>query len=535
MVALIGAAGFAASFAIFSMTAPAMSAASAAAAATVCGILALLLHTSFRTRRSYLQNRRMLMALDNMSQGLCMYDGNERLLFCNGPYRELYQLSEAISAPGTPLANILAFRAANGTFLSDPSEFRRKLVADMAAGKSTSAEVTTPDGRVLLIKNCGMPGGGWVGSHDNITDQRNAELERASIQKQQDRRAMIERAIGAFRLRVEEHLHAASTGATAMRTTATALRATSDRTSSSAVGAVSASNEASVNVETAAVAADELATSIGEIGRQLSLTTGIVQSAVNEAQGTNARIDALSLAAKKIGDVIKLIRDIAGQTNLLALNATIEAARAGDSGKGFAVVASEVKSLAVQTAKATEDISTLITTVQTATSGAVGAIGRISGRMEEIDECASAVSAAVEQQSAATSEISQNVAGAAGSTPAGRVRAWRGCRRRDRDRARGGKRAGGCARGRSRGGRIAHRGRRLPGPRRGLENNRQPVEKSRNRGRGRDRDDPGDDDVVGDAPAHRRHPLRRADADDRAGDGVRRRHRNAERRSPRTT
>jgi methyl-accepting chemotaxis protein len=166
-------------------------------------------------------------------------------------------------------------------------------------------------------------------------------------------------------------------------------------------------------VETAAVAADELTGSIGEIGRQLGLTTDIVRAAVNEAQGTNEQIAALAQAAQKIGDVIKLIRTIAGQTNLLALNATIEAARAGEAGKGFAVVASEVKSLAVQTAKATEDISQLIMSVQGATSSAVAAIGRIAGRMQEIDRYATAVSSAVEEQSAATAEISQNVASAA--------------------------------------------------------------------------------------------------------------------------
>jgi methyl-accepting chemotaxis protein len=138
----------------------------------------------------------------------------------------------------------------------------------------------------------------------------------------------------------------------------------------------------------------------------------VVRAAVTEAQGTNAQIAALAQAAQKIGDVIKLIRNIAGQTNLLALNATIEAARAGEAGKGFAVVASEVKSLAVQTAKATEDISKLILSVQQATSGAVAAIGRISTRMQEIDSYATAVSAAVEEQSAATGEISQNVASA---------------------------------------------------------------------------------------------------------------------------
>jgi methyl-accepting chemotaxis protein len=167
------------------------------------------------------------------------------------------------------------------------------------------------------------------------------------------------------------------------------------------------------NVETAAVAADELTGSIGEIGRQLSLTTDIVRAAVGEAKGTNEQIAALAQAAQKIGDVINLIRTIAGQTNLLALNATIEAARAGEAGKGFAVVAAEVKSLAVQTAKATEDIAQLIMAVQGATSGAVAAIGRIATRMREIDSCATAMSPAVEEQNAATAEISQNVAGAA--------------------------------------------------------------------------------------------------------------------------
>jgi methyl-accepting chemotaxis protein len=156
-----------------------------------------------------------------------------------------------------------------------------------------------------------------------------------------------------------------------------------------------------------------LSGSIGEICRQLNLTTDIVRAAVGEAQGTNRQITALAQAAKKIGDVVMLIRAIAGQTNLLALNATIEAARAGEAGRGFAVVASEVKSLAVQTAKATEDISKLIGSVQSSTGGAVNAIGRIADRMQEIDGCATAVSAAVEQQSAATTEISQNVASAA--------------------------------------------------------------------------------------------------------------------------
>jgi methyl-accepting chemotaxis protein len=201
-----------------------------------------------------------------------------------------------------------------------------------------------------------------------------------------------------------------------MRATAAGLLKFSSQTSERAVGAVSASNEASANVETAATAAEELNGSIIEINRQIELTAAIVRKAVGEARSTNDQIAALSRAAQKIGDVIKLIRAIAGQTNLLALNATIEAARAGESGKGFAVVASEVKTLAVQTAKATEEISKQIGAVQAAAAGAVGAIARISGRMQEIEGVASAVEGSVQQQSTATGEISRNVVSAAEST-----------------------------------------------------------------------------------------------------------------------
>jgi methyl-accepting chemotaxis protein len=174
--------------------------------------------------------------------------------------------------------------------------------------------------------------------------------------------------------------------------------------------------EASTNVAVAATATDELSGSIGEISQQLVRTTEVVRNAVTDAQSTNEEIKGLAAAAQNIGDVVELIRNIAGQTNLLALNATIEAARAGESGRGFAVVASEVKSLAVQTAKATEDISGQILSVQASTGGAVEAIHRITNRMLEIDRYASVVAAAITQQNAATSEISHNVASAARGT-----------------------------------------------------------------------------------------------------------------------
>ena len=158
---------------------------------------------------------------------------------------------------------------------------------------------------------------------------------------------------------------------------------------------MSASNEASTNVETAAVAADELSGSINEIGRQLAQTTEIVRVAVTEAHGTNSQITALANAAQKIGDVIKLIRAIAGQTNLLALNATIEAARAGEAGKGFAVVASEVKQLANQTSHATGEISHQVAEIQDATKRAVGEITSIAGIIRDLTGVATSIAAAV--------------------------------------------------------------------------------------------------------------------------------------------
>jgi len=203
---------------------------------------------------------------------------------------------------------------------------------------------------------------------------------------------------------------------TELQNTAQSMAATAERTSEQSTAVAAASEEASTNVQTVASAADELSSSIEEVGRQVTDSADIAKSAVEEAAKTNASVEGLAVAANKIGEVVELINDIASQTNLLALNATIEAAGAGDAGKGFAVVANEVKSLANQTAKATDEIGSQIGEIQSATNEAVGAIKGISETIGKINEISSAIATAVEEQGAATSEIARNVQQASAGT-----------------------------------------------------------------------------------------------------------------------
>jgi len=219
-----------------------------------------------------------------------------------------------------------------------------------------------------------------------------------------------------FESNVKTVVESVASASTEMEMSARTLSATAEEGSSQSTAVAAASEEASTNVQTVAAAAEQLAQSVEEVGRQVQQSSTIASNAVSEAQKTNEEVEGLATAAEKIGEVVGLINDIASQTNLLALNATIEAARAGDAGKGFAVVATEVKSLADQTATATEDISSQISAIQNATENAVKAIKGISGTIGELSEISSAIASAVEEQSAATREIAQSVEQAAAGT-----------------------------------------------------------------------------------------------------------------------
>jgi len=267
--------------------------------------------------------------------------------------------------------------------------------------------------------------------HDEIAAMANSlqifregmiEARALSADQDKDRTAKAERAsrvesrIVEFEAAVRNALDGLQKSATSMQTTAQNMSTTADRSSALVNAVASAAEETSVNVQTVSSGTEELSTSIAEIGRQVITSAEIARKAVDEAGQTDATMQGLAENADRISVVVDLIQTIASQTNLLALNATIEAARAGEAGRGFAVVASEVKDLANQTAKATDEIRSQISSMQQVTTSAVGAIRSISSTISEINEVTTAIAAAVEQQGAATREIARNIQHAAGGT-----------------------------------------------------------------------------------------------------------------------
>ncbi|WP_395015825.1 methyl-accepting chemotaxis protein [Dongia sp.] len=303
----------------------------------------------------------------------------------------------------------LAIRALVSKPLVGMTEAMKQLAAgDMAVeipGAARRDEIGAMSAAVSVFKENAVKVKALAAEQEEMKARSAAERKAETLRLAED----FERAVGGI-------VKGVADAAGALKTSAQTMSATAAEANQQTAMVASASNETTSSVQTVSAAAEELSASINEIARQIKESNDVAARAVREAETTNQQVAALATAAQKIGDVVRLIEEIASQTNLLALNATIEAARAGEAGKGFAVVASEVKTLATQTSRATEEITSQISAVQAATQSSVQAIDRIGETIRSISSISGSIAAAVEEQTAATREIARNVEHAAQGT-----------------------------------------------------------------------------------------------------------------------
>jgi len=298
-------------------------------------------------------------------------------------------------------------------FILKPLETLKRAMASLASGNTATAIPATQRqdelgdmARTVVVFKDNML------ATERMRREQDQEREAATQERRKARLVLADE----FERSVGKIVGVVDDSASGMSSAASSLNRTAEQTSHQATTVSAAAEQASANVQTVAAASEELASSIAEISRQVSEATRVARQGVEEAGRTDRQVQGLAASSEKIGEVVNLIADIANQTNLLALNATIEAARAGEAGKGFAVVASEVKNLASQTARATEEISSQISGIQAATGEAVTAIQQVTGIIDQISQIQSTIAAAVEEQGAATKEISRNVQEASAGT-----------------------------------------------------------------------------------------------------------------------
>ncbi len=350
-----------------------------------------------------LQNARFNAALKNMVHGLCMFDAEKRLVVHNDQYARMYGLPAELLKSGTTHEDIIRHRVQHGMLAGDASERAADAKLKDLSKHSTTERSSRVDrlsgGRLVKVTRDPLPGGGWVATHEDVTEitQRNT----------------IDGAISRFRMGADEVLKTVVESTGLLRSTASHLFGLSEQASVRAGEMVQASRNVSSNVGIAVASAGEMSASASAITRQVTDAATIVHDAVEKVRTTTDEFSELSASAQKIGDVIKLIQNIAAQTNLLALNATIEAARAGEAGRGFSIVAGEVKSLAAQTAKAADDVHIQVRSIQNSTQAALDSITTIGESIHEISTRTRAIASSNEEQRSATVGMSDSVNSAA--------------------------------------------------------------------------------------------------------------------------